>query len=104
MPNAMPSRFVEVVSLSDAALQSTAIAYIRSMNFSDVEWVEIAQKLSHWPDRNGTDLSQMPFMRAPRGTARWLVTTALVMLFTTQVVVRVVARRAVATHGHAHAE
>lgn len=105
MPGAkMPSRFVEVTSLADAARKSETLQYLQTLNFTDVEWSALTQKLSDWSAGNTTKWERLSAAKPPSGPALWLLASALVLLLLSKVTVRINARRAIQSHGHAHAE
>jgi hypothetical protein len=100
----MPSRFVEVTSLADAARKSDTLRYLQGLNFTDVEWTALTQKLSDWSTGNATNWERLSAPKAPSGLALWMLVAAFLLLSMSKLLVRVKAQRAIRSHGHAHAE
>lgn len=93
-----------MTGLADAARKSDTLRYLQTLNFTDVEWTALKQKFPDWSVGNATTLERLSATKAPYGPALWLLVAAFVLLSVSKVLVRVKARRAIQSHGHAHAE
>ena len=103
----MPTRFVEVTNLADAALKSDPLSYFSAVNLtlntSRLSW--FATNWTAWAGAraNGTGIT-LGGVAAPTGVAKYMILAAALLLLINAVTVRVSARRAVRQHGHTHAE
>lgn len=107
----MPARFVEVANLANAARNSDAMGYLPHLSFNSSSFNTY---LHTWaPPENATNTSTTAAVRRalllaaqnarpPAGAARALISMAVLLIVVRCVLVRLAARRALRSYGHAH--
>lgn len=99
----MPSRFVEVTNLAEAARKSDPRAYL-----ADLPWntSTITDLLPAWTPSNATRASfQWPDrIEPPQGVAMYVLLASLTLAIVRWVALRFETRRVLVAYGHAHGD